>query len=279
MRAADAFAYCAAEVRRFDPDRYLAALFAPADRRGALFALYAFNLEIAKTREVVSEPLLGHVRLEWWRERMDGIFAGAPPPHEVAAALAETVRAHGLPRAPFDRLIAAREADLDPAPPASLAALEAYAEGAAAPLVALALAALGAPDETAARPAGLAWGLTGLLRAVPFHAAARRLYLPADLLGAAGIGAEDVFAGRDRAAIARVVAAVARAARRHLAAARAAARAVPRAGLPALLPLALADAYLARMDRRGHDPFAGGIAPSRPARQLRLALAAWRGRV
>ncbi|HEY4547783.1 MAG TPA: squalene/phytoene synthase family protein, partial [Pedomonas sp.] len=72
-------------VRRHDRERYLTALFAPADRREALFALYAFNYEVAKTREAVTEKTLGRIRLEWWRETIDGIYAGATPrAHYVA---------------------------------------------------------------------------------------------------------------------------------------------------------------------------------------------------
>ena len=75
-------------VRRYDRDRYLTALFAPADRRQALMALYAFNYEIAKTREVVREPVLGRIRLRWWRENLDAVYAGKEVrPHEVATPL------------------------------------------------------------------------------------------------------------------------------------------------------------------------------------------------
>ena len=58
-------------VRRHDRDRYQTALFAPADRREALFALYAFNYEIARVRESVTQPMLGQIRLQWWREVID----------------------------------------------------------------------------------------------------------------------------------------------------------------------------------------------------------------
>jgi phytoene synthase len=54
-------------VRRHDRDRYMTALFAPAARREALFALYAFNYEIARVREAVTQPTLGQIRLQWWR--------------------------------------------------------------------------------------------------------------------------------------------------------------------------------------------------------------------
>ena len=71
--------YCGDQIRRYDRDRFLTALFAPADRREDLFALYAFNLEVAKTREVASEAMLGQIRLQWWRDALDEVFAGKPP--------------------------------------------------------------------------------------------------------------------------------------------------------------------------------------------------------
>jgi len=72
--AASGLSLCAAELRRGDRDRFLTALFAPADRREALFALYAFNLELARIRESVSQPMLGLIRLQWWRDGLDAIF-------------------------------------------------------------------------------------------------------------------------------------------------------------------------------------------------------------
>ena len=73
MAEDDRLSDCARLVRRYDNDRYLTALFAKADRREALFALAAFNLEVAKIPEVVSEPMLGEMRLQWWREVIDEI--------------------------------------------------------------------------------------------------------------------------------------------------------------------------------------------------------------
>src|SRR3954471_15014844 len=109
--------YCAAEVRRLDRPRFLTALFAPSSLREDLFALYAFNLEIAKTLETVSEPMLGRIRLQWWRETIEGIYEGRGPQHAVAEPLAAAIRRHALPRAPLDRLIDARESDLEEEPP------------------------------------------------------------------------------------------------------------------------------------------------------------------
>ncbi len=74
---------CARLLRRYDYDRFLTGLFAPAGRREALYAVYAFNLEIARTREAVSEPMLGQIRLQWWREAIEEIYAGRVRRHEV----------------------------------------------------------------------------------------------------------------------------------------------------------------------------------------------------
>ena len=137
-------------VRQHDRDRYQTALFAPADRREALFALYAFNYEIARVREIVTQPMLGQIRLQWWREAVDAAYEGAPArPHEVAEPLAAVIRGHALTRTHFDRMIDTREHDLADEPPATLAALENYAEGTAATLLSLALEVLGVAEPAA----------------------------------------------------------------------------------------------------------------------------------
>ena len=121
----------AAVVRRHDRDRYQTALFAPAERRESLLALYAFNYEIARVRETVNEPLLGQIRLQWWRENIAAAFEGGPLRHHIIVdALAAAIRTRALTRAHFDRLVDAREQDLEYTPPTDLGALEAYAEAA-----------------------------------------------------------------------------------------------------------------------------------------------------
>ncbi|HKO08041.1 MAG TPA: phytoene/squalene synthase family protein [Alphaproteobacteria bacterium] len=273
--------YCAAEVRRYDPDRFLTALFAPRERREDLFALYAFNLEVAKTREVASEPLLGRIRLEWWRETIEAIYAGEPRRHAVALPLAELILRERLTRAHFDRLIEAREQDFEETPPASLAALESYAAGTSASLVALALETLGVRSEAAAAPAhslGVGWALAGLLRAVPFHARQRRLYLPGDLMAAAGVEASELFENRSTRGLATVVSRIAERAELHLAALTREREVLPRRAVPALLPAVLARAHLAALRRAGHDPFALKERRKHPLDTLRVAAAALSGR-
>jgi NADH dehydrogenase [ubiquinone] 1 alpha subcomplex assembly factor 6 len=214
----------ARDLRRHDRDRYLTTLFAPAERRSALIALYAFNFEVAKTREIVREPLLGRIRLQWWRESIDAIYRGAPlRQHEVMAPLAAAIRRHDLTRYHFDRLIDAREADLAEEPPADLAALERYAEDSAARLVRLALEILDARDAESAeagRHVGIAWSLVGLIRALPVHAGLRRLSLPADLVAETGLDIARFLEAKPSPALSRIVERLATRAREQLVAAR-----------------------------------------------------------
>lgn len=279
-----ALSYCGRESRAYDNDRFLTCLFAPPDRREALFTLIAFNLEIAKTRELVREPLMGQIRLQWWRDAIDGIYQGSgpPPSHEVARPLADSILGHGLSRRHFDTLIDAREADFDGGPPATMADLLAYAEATAAPLVGLGLETLGVadgPGAEAGRLVGTAWALTGLLRAVPFHLAHRRIALPADLLGRHGLTAGRLLDWRpDARALAPAVAEVAALARDRLAAARKLAPEVPEAALPALLLASLADLYLDTLERANHDVFTPRVQNRHPLRPLLLAWRAWRRR-
>lgn len=273
--------YCAEQVRTHDGDRYLCGLFAPEPRRRALFALYAFNIEVARIREAVSEPLLGHVRLQWWREAILGIYEGSSRDHPVVRALADAIGRFDLSRTYFDRLIEARGFDLDDSPPEDLPALKRYAEETSANLILLALEALEVREGRtfwAGRHVGVAWALTGLLRAVPSHARAKRLYLPADLMEKEGVRKADLFALKSSAGLAAVARTLAGEAREHLAQARALSRHVPRQAVPALLPAALAEAYLRRMERRGFNLFDPRLGVSKPGRQARLLVKAIRGR-
>ncbi len=217
---ADALSPAAALVRRHDRDRYQTALFAPAARREALFALYAFNHEIARVREAVSQPVLGRIRLQWWRETIAAIYAGGPARrHPVAEALAATIRERGLTRAYLDRLIEAREADFSEEPPAALAVLEDYAEGTSSQLLYLALEALGVRDPPAVeagRHVGIAYALAGLLRAMPLWAPRGRPIVPLDIAARHSLEPEETATRQGTPAVRTVVAEIAAAARGHL---------------------------------------------------------------
>jgi NADH dehydrogenase [ubiquinone] 1 alpha subcomplex assembly factor 6 len=268
------FAYCARTLRRQDHDRYLTALFAPPDRRGALFALYAFNQELARARESVKEPLMGLMRLQWWRDALREIAEGRPRAHAVIRPLAEAIAAHGLELRLLERLVDSRERDMASEPPADLPALLDYADGSSGTLVLLALRVLGRPSpavEEAGRDLGIAWALIGIARAVPFHAAQRRLYLPADLTAKAGLSAGHLFERGSSPALGPVVEALAEEARRRLAAVRRMSARLPRRYHPVFLQATLARGHLRRLEAAGYDPFDAWVQQAPPGRIWGLA--------
>jgi NADH dehydrogenase [ubiquinone] 1 alpha subcomplex assembly factor 6 len=271
--------YCLDAVRRHDHDRYVTALFLPADRRAATLALYAFNLEIARTREIVSEPLLGQIRLQWWRETIEGIYAGRPREHPVVEALMAAIEVHGLPRGRLDGLIDGREADLDDAPPPDLATLETYARETSGELSALVMHCLAGnslPDIDTARRVGTAWALVGLARAVGFHAQTQRLYIPEDLLSEYEVERRRLFDLKPSPGLNRAIAHMVARAEGLLREARDSAAEIGHPARRGLLLARLADQQIAAIREVNCDPFA--LPAARPAPILRLAIAAWRGR-
>ncbi len=253
--AAD-YATCGALLRRDDPDRWLASLFLPEPLRPHVQALYAFSLEIARVRQRVSEPALGEIRFQWWREVLAG--EGAAENHPVAAALLDTMARFGLPWERFIGLIDARLFDLYDAPMPSVSALEAYAKATAASLFGCAAAILDSTQDAAlaAEHAGIAYAATGLLRALPWHLAAGQIYIPLDVLAAFGLDAESLRAGRDKPAMVAALAEMRALVRRHLKEFPAASETLAGKAAPAFLPVALCEAYLRQMETRDYDPFA-----------------------
>ena len=271
--------YCAGEVRAHDHDRYLTALFVPAEHREAIFALYAFNGEVARTREAVSEPILGQIRLQWWREALDDIFQDTVREHPVVEELSNAVRRYGLERTQFETLLDARAVDLEDAPPADLAALESYAGATSGNLSVLVMKVLGFADGAPARAAllvGTAWALIGLMRAVAFHAQSQRLYLPDDLLQDHGVDRHALFDLKPTPALNDVVRDVTRRAADLLAEARELKGEVPRAARCGLLLAPLADRHLRDFARAAYDPFA--LPAAAPAQPLKLTWASLLGR-
>ena len=176
-------------VRRHDPDRFLTALFAPPDKREALLALYAFNHELARAREAVSEPPLALIRLQWWRE----VVEGARRRHEVAEPLSAALDAGMLRRDDLLAIIDAREVEAEPAIETSREWHE-YLQATAGGLAVAAGRLLDAPAPEQLRPLGAAFGLAGLLRSVAAHARQGRCLLPVDALVAHGLSPAQVIA-------------------------------------------------------------------------------------
>jgi phytoene synthase len=271
----DAFDHCEALVRAGDKDRFLASLFAPLKYRRALYALYAFNLEVARTRELARAPLPGEIRLQWWRDMLGGVGRGEVEANPVAAALRDVVVRYRLPPRMLAELIDARAFDLYDEPMASLAELERYAMRTSSALIELAARVLNDGDDPGigelAGHAGIAYAVAGILRALPIHAARGQLYLPVDVMQRYGAQAADVFAGHATTELRAVLAELRLRARQHLAAARDLIDAAPVAVAPAVLPVALVRRMLDRMERRGYSPFKPTDVP-----QWRRQWALWR---
>lgn len=214
-----ALAYCADQVKQFDRDRYTICAATPPPARRALYALFAFNLEVAKIREIVSEPMLGQIRLQWWREAIDGIYAGTPRDHAVVTALADAVERRKPARERFDRLIDAREFDMEDRQPDTLDDLIGYTAATSGGLSCLILEVLGGDDPSILEKgnhAGIAWALNGLIRAIPFQAAQGRCYLPKEITDAHGLSLKRLFAGLSDEKLSEAVAVLADTTRRHL---------------------------------------------------------------
>ena len=278
-------AYCLEQVRRFDRDRYLAALFARSGPRADLLALYAFNLELAKIREMVREPMMGLIRLQWWRDCIAEIYGGNVRRHQVAQPLAAAVARHGLPRESFGRLIDAREADMDVAAPANLAALVAYGESTGGALLELAARIVtddrsaATAELSAARDLGTAWALIGLVRAIPFHSRGKRVYVPQALMAEAGVAADDLFELRPGPGMAAAVRRICGEAERLMVQAGAAMPRPPRSAFPVFLMAVLARRHLGFLKASGFDVFDPRLAAIPPATPWPLVGAWLRGKV
>lgn len=275
-----AYAHCEKAVREADRDRWLATLFAPASARPALFALYAFSLDVARLREVVSEALPGEVRLQWWRDALQGETRGDANHHPVSAALNDTIARFHLPREAFQALIDARTFDLYDDPMPTLHDLEGYCGETSSALIRLACLILnGGHDPGAAEAAGhagVAYALTGLMRALPWHARRGQLYLPLEMLARYGATREDVVMARGGPGVKHALADLRAVARRHLAATRALRATITPVIAPAFLPAALVEPYLRRMEQRDYEPMTAIVALPLWRRQWHLWRAARR---
>jgi phytoene/squalene synthetase len=159
---------CAQLVHRADRDRFLAIMACPPAARRILFALYAFNVEIARIPWITDEPMIAEMRLQFWRDVLDDIAKGAPPrAHDVAVELAHILRPEHA--ADLDQLVAMRRWDIYKDPFDDQAHFDAYIAATSGNLIWAAARALGAED--AIKPTihayGWATGLANFLRAVP----------------------------------------------------------------------------------------------------------------
>ncbi|MBS1168434.1 MAG: crtB [Proteobacteria bacterium] len=244
----DAYRYCEGLVRDHDHDRWLADGLLPEQKRQHALAIHAFSYEASRIRESIHEAMPGEIRLQWWIDAIEGEARGDVAGHPVAAALIDTIRRFSLRRLGFVNLLEARRFDLyDDAMP-TLNDLEGYA-GETASTLFLEIAQIlcdGADPKAAdaAGHAGVAYALTGLMRALPIHARRNQVYLPVDLLKAAGLEPDDVRQGRKAEELTAVLAGLRDQASEHHDKALAALTGIDPRAKPAFLPLAFVRPYL-----------------------------------
>ena len=264
-------------AREADPDRSIAASFAPRGPRPDLFALYAFNAELARVAELVSEPGLGAIRLQWWREAIERAANGEATGHPVADAVGDLLGRGKVSRERIIGLIDARGFDVETRIMPDGAALDAYLHDTAAALFALAAETMGVKNasvEQAATAGGTAYGLTGLMRALPVHAARGLVFLPADQLRRHGITPEQLLSGRTSDGLGQLLAELRATAREALREAEALIAELDISARTAFVPLSLVDPYLAAMEKSGRDPL-HEIADINPLYRL-WRMACWR---
>jgi phytoene synthase len=278
---AGATAHCQALVRSHDKDRYLASLFAPDDKRPHLWALYAFSYEIARIRDLIREPATGEVRLNWWLEVLDRLYAADTVDHPVVVGLVEAIESGSLPKEALMNLIEARRFDLFNDPMSTMTALEGYLGETSSALMQLASLILTGADArrsaATAGFAGVAYGLTGLMRALPIHRSRGQCFVPVELLVKQGITPDHLLRGAMSESIASVLGELRLMALLRLAEARALQEEMVAAALPAFLSAGLVDGYLEVMETPGFDPLNEIAHVPQWLRQLRLLKLAWRG--
>ena len=270
-----------------DPDRRLAALFAPADIRGRLFALYAFYQEIAKIPDAVSEPVIGEMRLQWARDAVADLFADPPKVrrHDIYEALSELREAPGAPRREtLETMVEARAADLGEGPFPTTADRRDYVDKTAVALM-QAAARLAKPDlETggeagaALHAAGRLWGFTGLIRAFPALASAGRPPFAAEEMAAEGLTEAQMQRGRQPDKVKKAMAGLFAEARENARLLSRTRRALPAGIFPAIGYASLARGYLITA-RRSSDLYREPVERPLAARQSRLVWGSLTGRI
>ena len=290
-----AFSYCVQQVRNYDYQHYLCLLELPPNMRKPAFALRAFNVETSRAMDIASDPRIGLMRLLWWQEAIDKIFADKSIEHPTAQALAYLVSEHKISKGWMKRSVEARINDARREVtdmPETIEEVERYAEDTVSTLLYTTLQAGGIRSTAADHAAshiGKASGLLLLLRSLPYHANRNRQfpYIPKDL--AANHNLLDTQGGRSEIrmdspeALSDVVFDMASVANAHLKKARQLAGTVPAEALPVLLPAVPAQVILDSLSRVQFNVFdprlARGILGIPPLWfQLKLKWHSWRGK-
>jgi len=263
------YAYCAEQLYQHDWDSWLSCLFAPAAVRSHLHALFAFSSEIKRIPLIVSEPGLGEIRLQWWRDALFPAPASISPfetggqGHPLANAVLETIKTYQLPLQPFQDLIEAHVFDLYQDPMQSMSDLEGYYGETIASVLRLASLILAQGQDPGGADcvghAGVALGLIDLLQSLSRHAARGQIYLPKDVIIKHQLDPQSLLKQQMCPALERALREICDLARQHRTAALSNLGSLQPAARSVLLGLARVEPFLARFERRGCNPFEGPV--------------------
>ena len=260
-----------ATLRDTDRDRYLACLLLPDENQRSIAPIYAFNAEIARIRDSVREPLPGEIRMQWWRDILNGEKKSEADAHPIARELMETIAANKLPVTTFQNLVDARVFDLYDDPMEDVVSLEGYAGETASALiqlVSLVLDPSAAPNSAeVAGHAGIAQAVAGLLLLMPIHRHRGQIYLPQTILKATGLDRDSFLAGQDTKRLDAAIEAFAGLGQDHLKKARDGAARISKDNFAAFLPVSLASAVLKRAVKHKSGIFNQSLALSQWRRQ------------
>lgn len=256
-------------------------LFCPSPQREDMAALVAFNLELARVREQVTEPTLGLIRLQWWREAIEEIAAGRDPRrHQVIQALAGVIRRHRLDHRLLLGMIDARESELDSIASETYAQFLHLADSGPGNLLSLCLSIMGIDPNAKANKEAVqhvahAYAIAGLLRSLLVDARSRHLRLPADRIKEAGVSLDQLFDLKPQPELQVAVTRLAEAGRAELAETRR--LKISRAAIPLTLTARLASLQLSRLGQHGHDVFDARSVATHPFDVWRLAWTRYTG--
>ena len=267
------------QTRTVDHDRYLCALFAPSNIQQSIFAIILFNAEIARVWDNVSEPMLGAIRFQWWRESIKKVYSGDVNDHYIIRLLAKTIKRHNLSYCYFERLIYAREQNFMATMPVTVMQLEKYAEETSSPILALFIEIAGhgstlrSPEvEETIKCYGIAWSLMGLTRSIPFDARRQRMFIPLEIFSKLGVHADEIFNSKEKHCLIKAVTQIADLSNSYACRGKTISIARQSFMKQGYLLGALTEAYYKRLRKCRYDPYNGKMAISPLRRQLLLSL-------
>lgn len=281
---------CADMVYSDDHNRYLTTLFVDKDKRRSLLALYAFNIEISKVVDSSKEPLVNQIKLQWWRDSLEGLNTGLVAKHPVIEELSKLLTHHKVDLDDLLMMIEARNNELMDKTPKTLDALIEYCRQTAGTLNRLSLQILKNGDHHShsnqghskqdhsnqAENLGTAWGLIGIIRAISFHATAQRCFIPDALLEDANIKIEDLYKGEFSPQFSQAIQPICEKAEDIL---KQAITSVPKDDKCAFLLAPLARNYISRLKASSYDIQKVDFESGNISRLMRLTRAALLGRL